>query len=41
MRVVFSQPVDQSEQEARKTPIVMLKMSEISQNILRAKYLNG
>ena len=39
--MVFSQPVDQSEHEAGKTFSVVLKMSEISLNILRANYLNG
>jgi len=39
--VVFSQRVDQSEHEAVKTSSVVLRMSEISLNILRAKYLNG
>jgi hypothetical protein len=39
--MVFSQGVDQSEHEAGKTSSVVLKMSEISLNILRAKYLNG
>jgi hypothetical protein len=41
IHVVFSQGVDQSEHEAGKTSIVVLRMSEISLNILRAKYLNG
>jgi len=41
MHVVFSQPVDQLEHEAGKTSSVVLKMNEISLNILRAKYLNG
>ena len=41
IHVVFSQPVDQSEHEAGKTSSVVLRMSEISLNILRAKYLNG
>jgi hypothetical protein len=38
--VVFSQWVDQSEHEAAKNSSVVLRMSEISLNILRAKYLN-
>jgi len=41
IHVFFSQPVDQSEHEAGKTCSVVLKMSEISLSILRAKYLNG
>jgi len=41
IHVVFSQPVDQSEHEAGKTSSVVPKLSEISLNILRAKYLNG
>jgi hypothetical protein len=39
--MVFSQRVDQAEQETGKTSSVVLQMSEISLNILRAKYLNG
>ena len=39
--MVFSQPVDQSEHEDGKTSSVVLKMSEISLNILTANYLNG
>jgi hypothetical protein len=39
--VVFSQQLDQSEQETGKTSSVVLRMSEISRNILREKYLNG
>jgi hypothetical protein len=41
VHVVFSQGVDQSEHEAGKTSSVVLRMSEISVNILTAKYLNG
>ena len=41
IHVVFSQWVDQSEHEAGKTSNVVLRMSEMSLNILRAKYLNG
>jgi hypothetical protein len=41
IHVVFSQRVDQSEHEAGKTSSVVLRMSEISLHILRAKYLNG
>jgi len=41
MQVVFSQPVDQSEHEDGKTSSVVLRMSEISLNIFRVKYLNG
>jgi len=41
IHVVFSQPVDQSEHEAGKSSSVVLRMSEISLNILRPKYLNG
>jgi len=37
----FSQPVDQSDHEAGKTSSVVLRMSEISLNKLKAKYLNG
>jgi len=39
--MAFSQPVDQSEHEAGETSSVVLRMSEISLNILKAKYLNG
>ena len=38
IHVVFSQWVDQSEHEAGKTSSVVLRMSEISLNILRTKY---
>jgi hypothetical protein len=41
IHVVFSQGVDQSENEEKKTSSVVLRMSEISLNILRTKYLNG
>jgi hypothetical protein len=41
IRVVFSQGVDQLEHEAGKTSSVVLRISEISLNMLRAKYLNG
>ena len=41
IHVGFSQRVDQSEHETGKISSVLLKMSEISLNILRAKYLNG
>jgi hypothetical protein len=41
MQVVFSQGVNQSEHEAGKSCSVVLRMSEISLNILRANYLNG
>jgi hypothetical protein len=41
IHVVFSQQVDQSKHKAGKTFSVVLKMSENSLNILRAKYLNG
>jgi len=41
IHVVFFQLVDQSEHEAGKTSSVVLRMSEIILNILRAKYLNG
>ena len=39
IHVVFSQLVDQSEHKLEK--LLGLRMSEISLNILRAKYLNG
>ena len=41
IHVVFSEQVDQSELEAGKTSVVVLRMSEISLIILRVKYLNG
>jgi len=41
IHVVFFQRVDQSDHEAVKTCSVVLRMSEISPDILRAKYLNG
>jgi hypothetical protein len=39
--VVFSQEVDQLDNEAGKTSSVVLRMSEISINTMTAKYLNG
>jgi hypothetical protein len=41
IHVVFSRGVDLSEHEAGKTYSVVLRMSEISLNILSVKYLNG
>jgi hypothetical protein len=41
IHVVLSQRVDQLEHEAGKTSGVVLRMSEISINILKAKHLNG